>query len=87
MKKDDINSIKALLSTPQAIVIIPHKNPDGDAIGSTLGLFHYLKSYGHQVTVIAPNDYPDFLKWMPEESTILKYESQQAESDVFINIV
>lgn len=85
MKKDDINSIKALLSTPQAIVVIPHKNPDGDAIGSTLGLYHYLKSYGHQVTIIAPNDYPDFLKWMPDESTILKYDAQQEESDVFIN--
>lgn len=85
MKKDDINSIKTLLSTPQAVVVIPHKNPDGDAIGSTLGLFHYLKSYGHQVTVIAPNDYPDFLKWMPEESTILKYETQKEKSDQFIN--
>ncbi len=85
MKKDDINSIKALLSTPQAIVVIPHKNPDGDAIGSTLGLYHYLKSYGHQVTIIAPNDYPDFLKWMPDESTILKYDTQKEEGDVFIN--
>lgn len=85
MKKDHINSIKAILSAPQAIVVIPHKNPDGDAIGSTLGLYHYLKSYGHQVTVIAPNDYPDFLKWMPEESTILKYDSQKEESDSFIN--
>ncbi|WP_299274265.1 bifunctional oligoribonuclease/PAP phosphatase NrnA [uncultured Psychroserpens sp.] len=84
MNKDDINSIKALLSSPKAIVIIPHKNPDGDAIGSTLGLYRYLKMYNHNVIVIAPNDYPDFLKWMPDESTILKYESQQEESDDYI---
>ncbi|WP_298761314.1 bifunctional oligoribonuclease/PAP phosphatase NrnA [uncultured Psychroserpens sp.] len=84
MNKDDINSIKALLSSPKAIVIIPHKNPDGDAIGSTLGLYHYLKSHNHKAIIIAPNDYPDFLKWMPSESTILKYESDTTESDDYI---
>ena len=84
MNKDDINSIKVLLSSPKAIVIIPHKNPDGDAIGSTLGLYHYLKMYNHKVVVIAPNDYPDFLKWMPDESSILKYETQQNDSDDYI---
>ncbi len=84
MKKDDINSIKTLLESPKAIAIIPHKNPDGDAIGSCLGLYHYLKLYGHNAKVIAPNDYPDFLKWMPEEASILKYDSQVEESNDFI---
>lgn len=84
MNKDDINSIKTLLSSPKAIVIIPHKNPDGDAIGSTLGLYHYLKKHNHKAVIIAPNDYPDFLKWMPGEDHILKYESQKEESDQLI---
>jgi len=80
-----ITSIKVLLSTPKNIVIVPHKNPDGDAMGSTLGLYHYLKSYGHNATVIAPNDYPDFLKWLPGDETVLKFESQQSESKTLIN--
>lgn len=84
MNKDDIVSIKSLLDTPKAIVIVPHKNPDGDAIGSSLGLYHYLKEKGHNVQVIAPNDYPDFLKWMPDESLILKYDSQKEEADQLI---
>ncbi|WP_460218793.1 DHH family phosphoesterase [Psychroserpens sp. MEBiC05023] len=84
MNKDDINSIKSLLNTPKAIVIIPHKNPDGDAIGSTLGLYHYLKTYNHEAVIIAPNDYPDFLKWMPGESSILKYDQQQEQCDIRI---
>ncbi|HLV69481.1 MAG TPA: bifunctional oligoribonuclease/PAP phosphatase NrnA [Xanthomarina sp.] len=84
MTKDDIKNIKHLLTTPKQIVIVPHKNPDGDAIGSTLGLYHYLLKHKHQVTVIAPNDYPDFLKWMPEESKILKYDSQKEASDKLI---
>ncbi len=84
MKTDDIKQIKTLLQSPKAIVIIPHKNPDGDAIGSTLGLYHYLKQYNHNASIIAPNDYPEFLKWMPEESEILKYESDKTECDTLI---
>ncbi|WP_033961420.1 DHH family phosphoesterase [Psychroserpens jangbogonensis] len=84
MNKDDINSIKTLLSSPKAIVIIPHKNPDGDAVGSTLGLYHYLKQYNHNVNIVAPNDYPDFLKWMPEENSIIKYDIQKSEGDSLI---
>ena len=84
MNKDNIDSIKTLLSTPKAIVIIPHKNPDGDAIGSSLGLYHYLKQYNHNVIIIAPNDYPDFLKWMPEEAKILKYDSKKEDCDTII---
>ncbi|TYA86974.1 DHH family phosphoesterase, partial [Seonamhaeicola marinus] len=68
MIKQYIPNIKQLLATPKKIVIVPHKNPDGDAIGSTLGLFHYLKKYNHNVSVITPNDYPNFLKWIPGES-------------------
>lgn len=76
MNKADIESIQKLLETPKNIVIIPHKNPDGDAIGSTLALWHYLKKQAHQAVIISPNDYPDFLKWMPGESTIIKFESE-----------
>ena len=76
MKKQDITNIKALLSNKNKIVIVPHKNPDGDAVGSTLGLYHYLQKKNQDVIVIAPNDYPHFLKWIPGESTILKHDLQ-----------
>ncbi|GAA3575535.1 bifunctional oligoribonuclease/PAP phosphatase NrnA [Snuella lapsa] len=76
MKKQDISSIKHLLSDPKNIVIVPHKNPDGDAIGSILGLYHYLLKYNHNISVITPNDYPSFLKWVPGEEAILKYDLQ-----------
>ncbi|MBQ4822674.1 bifunctional oligoribonuclease/PAP phosphatase NrnA [Aquimarina sp. MMG016] len=73
MNTQEINEIKELLSTPKNIVIVPHKNPDGDAIGSTLALSHYLTALGHQTSVISPNEYPGFLKWIPGEDTIIKY--------------
>jgi len=85
MNSQDILEIKELLSSPKRIVIIPHKNPDGDAIGSTLGLLHYLLKLNHQAVVIAPNDFPNFLKWIPKQDTIFKYETEQTESDDLIN--
>ena len=84
MKTQDITEVKALLSAPKKIVIVPHINPDGDAIGSTLGLMHYLKHYNHDVTVVAPNDYPHFLKWIPGESTIVKFDTQRKTSEELI---
>lgn len=85
MNKQEIKRIKDLLSTPKKIVIVPHKNPDGDAIGSTLGLYHYLIKNNHIAQVIVPNDYPHFLKWIPGESSILKYDSQTETCNKIIN--
>jgi bifunctional oligoribonuclease and PAP phosphatase NrnA len=84
MTKQNIEAIKQLLAMPKQIVIVPHKNPDGDAMGSTLGLYNYLKKFNHQVTVITPNDYPDFLKWIPGESSVLKHDSQTKECNNLI---
>lgn len=77
MNSNKIQKLNNLLATPRKIVIIPHKNPDGDAIGSTLALYHYLQLKGHDALVIAPNDYPQFLKWMPAEDTILKFDTNE----------
>ncbi|MDX1272531.1 bifunctional oligoribonuclease/PAP phosphatase NrnA [Bizionia paragorgiae] len=85
MNTQDLLEIKTLLSSPKQIAIIPHKNPDGDAMGSTLGLLNYLLKYNHNAVVIAPNDYPDFLKWLPNEDRVLKYDAEQADCDAFIS--
>ena len=47
------------------IVIVTHVSPDGDAIGSSLGLWHFLELQEKTVNVIVPNAFPDFLRWMP----------------------
>ncbi len=75
MNFEDFQSIKQVLSEPKKIVIVPHRNPDGDAYGSCLALYHYLLKFNHQVTVISPNDCPDFLKWMPGEDQIVIFEN------------
>ena len=85
MNTQDIASIKTLLSTKKKIVIIPHKNPDGDAIGSSLGLYHYLIKSNHDAHIVVPNDYPKFLKWIPGNDTILKYDTKKEACEHLIN--
>ena len=81
MNKQDSKSLQALLDKRPIITIIPHTSPDGDAIGSTLGLYHFLKNQGHDVQVIAPTDFSDFLKWMPEANQILIYPNQESRAE------
>lgn len=78
MNLEDIKALKDLLSERQKIIIVPHKNPDGDAIGSSLGLYHYLNLSGHDAVVISPNDFPKFLKWMPGNELIVNFERENA---------
>ena len=80
MNSTEIEEIKELLSTPKNIVIVPHKNPDGDAIGACLAIYHYLLLKGHNPTVVSPNDYPEFLKWMPSSNEVYKFDMQNRQS-------
>ena len=73
------------LKKPRNIVIIGHKNPDGDAIGSTLGLKHYLDKKVHNCSVLVPNEYPDFLHWLPGSETIYRFDWQNNQSQKVIS--
>ena len=73
----DIQAIQLLLSTPKKIAIIPHRGPDGDAMGSTLALYHFFLKNNHNPTVVSPNDFPDFLAWMPGSETVKIYEKDK----------
>ncbi|SNR30405.1 phosphoesterase RecJ domain-containing protein [Lutibacter agarilyticus] len=85
MKLSDVKEIKELFSTPKNIVIVPHRNPDGDAIGSSLAMYHFLNNKGHNATVVAPNDYPNFLKWLPGSKEALKFDMQNRQSKAAID--
>ncbi|MFY8025134.1 MAG: DHH family phosphoesterase [Sediminibacterium sp.] len=75
-----INEFYPLLSQPKQIVITMHQKPDGDAMGSTLGLYHFLHNRGHQVTVISPTNWADFLEWLPGIETVINFEGQKEKS-------
>jgi phosphoesterase RecJ-like protein len=72
-----INDIFPLLDKPKKISIIPHQKPDADAMGSSLGLYHFLKQFDHDVTVISPTNWAKWLNWMPGSKSVLDYELQK----------
>jgi phosphoesterase RecJ-like protein len=72
----DTASLSQLLNQPKKIVITTHHKPDGDAMGSSLGLYNYLIQQGHHAKVIAPTDYPEFLFWMPGNEEVIIYTEQ-----------
>ena len=70
-----LQEIFPLLSLePKKVVITMHQKPDADAMGSSLGLYHFLKQLGHAVAVISPTNWADWLKWMPECNSVIDFE-------------
>ena len=84
MQKEFIDQLSALLSTPKKCVIFPHKNPDGDALGSSLALGHFLQQKGHDCKIISPNEYPQFLAWMPGQENILCFNKEELKCRTYI---
>lgn len=80
----EINALKDVLAQPKRIVITTHYKPDGDAMGSSLGLYNYLIQKGHQIKVISPSDYPMFLHWLPGNAEVLIYTEQPEESKQYV---
>jgi phosphoesterase RecJ-like protein len=79
-----IQQIFPELKYPRRVVITMHQKPDPDAMGSALGLYHFLFQLGHQSTVISPTNWADFLNWMPGCKAVLDYESQKERCDLLI---
>lgn len=79
-----IDHIYPLLEQPRKVIITMHQKPDADAMGSSLGLYHFLLQFGHTVTVISPTNWASFLNWMPGCQLVLDYESQASKADTAI---
>lgn len=79
-----IQEAKAMLHQPQQVAIVTHANADGDAIGSALGVYHYLLQKGHTVRVIVPNAYAKYLHFLPDNHTIIVYEEQIEVAETYL---
>ncbi len=81
----DLSAIEnAIKEKEKKITIITHRNPDGDAIGTSLGLLHILKSLGHEAAVISPNEIPDFLTWLPGFEHVYIFSKQKEKASALI---
>ena len=83
-KTDDIAKLKATIADNNFFVLTCHAGPDGDALGSTLGLAGYLKALGKEALVVVPDAYPDFLAWMPGSQEVLRYDKYRDKAELMI---
>ena len=87
MNQKHIRSIywlKKELSAPRRILLTTHQGPDGDAMGASLALYHFLIKQGHDVSVVTPNDYPEFLHWLPSNAVVVNYMRQKPLAEELI---
>lgn len=82
---EQVTAAQRLIQGAANIVILTHMSPDGDAMGSSLGMMHYLRGLGKQAAVVVPNTFPGFLMWMPGAQQVMVYEKQTAEADALLD--
>ena len=83
-RADELERLKAIVSEGNFFVLTCHTGPDGDALGSTLGLANYLNTLGKEALVIVPDAYPDFLAWMPGSQEILRFDKHREKTELMI---
>ena len=81
-----IQDIVEALRIPTYVTILSHRNPDGDAIGSTLALYHMLNTFGHTVRVVYPSEYPSVFEWMPGIHDTIIYDIDQEKAIEYIDM-
>jgi phosphoesterase RecJ-like protein len=78
--QNKIAELKQLISNKQEIVITTHHKPDGDALGSSLGLAAFFRAIGHSVNVVVPSEFPDFLSWMKGSNEVVDFLRDSAKA-------
>ena len=86
MNEDQLVQMNQLISNANNILITCHKSPDGDAIGATLAWAEYLISIGKEPTMIVPDQFPDFLTWLPNSQKIVRYDKHREKCDMLFKI-
>ena len=86
LNDSQLAQLDQLIATSDTILVTCHKSPDGDAIGSCLGWAEYLRSRGKEAAVIVPDQYPDFLLWMPNTEKIVRYDKHREKCDMLFKI-
>ena len=79
-----IDKVETYFEKAENIVIVSHVSPDGDAIGSSLGLYHFLTGQEKNVHIVVPNAFPEFLHWMTGAKDIIRYDKYAEFADKLI---
>lgn len=84
LSSEELSKLNSEIDEAQSIVLCCHVNPDGDALGSCLGWAEYLKTRGKSCDIIVPDQYPDFLRWLPGTERIVRYDKRKEEAESLI---
>ena len=79
-----LEELRSLVNSSSNVLIFCHSKADGDALGSALGWAEYLRQQGKTATVVAPDNYPDFLTWLPGQQNIIQYDNNQQKVHAFL---
>ena len=74
LTEEQLALLQSKIDEARRVACVCHVNPDGDALGSTLGIMAWMKAQGKECTVVVPNRFPDFLQWMPGAPDIVRYD-------------
>src|SRR5690606_7513159 len=77
-------ALREELAKPKQIVVTTHHKPDGDALGSSLAMYHWLKAKGHTVNVVVPSDFPTFLDWLPGRPDVAIFTENKTDNNTLI---
>lgn len=83
---EQLQLFRELVHESDTIVVTCHQSADGDAIGSCLGMAEYLRTEGKEATIIVPDQYPDFLQWLPNSEKIVRYDKHKERADLLLRI-
>ena len=84
LNESECNMLRSLINDAETIVICCHMNPDGDALGSSLGWAEFLRSIGKDPVVIVPDQYPDYLQWLPNSEKIIRYDKHTEQAELLL---
>ncbi len=82
--KEEIERLREIIADGHLFVLTCHAGPDGDALGSTLGMAHYLMALGKEAIIIVPDAFPDFLAWMPGAQEIVRFDKHREKAELMI---
>ena len=81
LNDEELSKLQELIGSSEKIALCCHRSPDGDAIGSVLGMAEYLYSSGKVPVMLVPDAYPDFLQWLPGTERMVRYDKHKAFAD------
>ena len=86
MTEGECSTLRSLLAQSETIVLCCHQNADGDALGAVLGMGEVLRQMGKEPLMVAPDQYPDYLQWLPNSEKIVRYDKRKDYVDMVLKI-